>query len=84
VREWSIAVRFKDYLAGRRASFTAQGDFVRFLQSDPDFPEPGSWEQLEEYLKKSPDPRARQHCTAAEAVWNSFQAKLAARDQIPK
>jgi hypothetical protein len=84
VREWSIAVGFKEYLASRRASFTAQGDFVRFIQSDPDFPEPESWEQLEEYLKKSPDPKARQHCTAAEAVWNSFQAKLGARDHTPK
>jgi hypothetical protein len=73
-----FVVRFKEYIAGRRASFTAQGDFVRFALADPDFPDVQSWTQLEEYLKGSSLPEARRHSAAAETVWNSY-SKTAGR-----
>lgn len=72
-------MRFMEYIASRRASFTAQGDFVRFALADPHFPDPESWEELESYLKNSNSPAARRHFVAAEGVWTSYQAKRSNR-----
>ena len=70
-------MRFLEYLATRRASFTAQGDFVRYALSDPCFPDAETWQQIEDYLSRSDNPhQVRLHRVAAEAVWDNFQAKL--------
>ncbi|MBV9549073.1 MAG: hypothetical protein JO256_05300 [Alphaproteobacteria bacterium] len=66
-------MRFLEYIAARRASFTAQGDFIRFALSDVNFPDANSWAEINEYLKRSPDPRVRLLRVAAEVVWANYK-----------
>ena len=65
-------MRFKEYLANRRASFTAQGRFVRFALSDPDFPDAKTLQDLNAYLQKLPAGAHRIHSIAAETVWGNY------------
>jgi hypothetical protein len=71
-----MAMTFKEYIAGMRASDFALGHFVLDAQGDPELPNAQSWEELEAYLvgKKAKEEVLR----GAREYWSFFeeQARL--------
>lgn len=71
-------VTFKDYLAGRKTGYDAQGDFVRLAMSDPDLPDITSLEELTAYIER----RGGFHAVeAGRAVWEDYEAKQREMDR---
>ena len=61
---------FLDYLTHRRRSRSVAWHFVLEAKRDPDFPDVGSWEELEAYLSQLNACGAA--VAGARATWRSF------------
>ena len=64
---------FNEYLAKRRPSYDARGDFVRLAIADKSMPDARSWIELRQYLEARETPQVL--IEAGETLWGAFQGK---------
>ena len=64
---------FNEYLAKRRPSYDARGDFVRLALADSSMPDVNSWIELRQYLDARGTPQGL--IEAAQTLWGAFQGK---------
>ena len=67
---------FRHYVRNRRYDFgrgtEAAWQFIAFARGDVDFPNPGSWREMEDYLRRIGSDEAL--VKAARSVWRSYIA----------
>ena len=65
-------MNFREFLAGRKASFDSTGDFVRVAKIDPEFPNASTLAQVQAFISNKYGRTIIWH--ASEVVWNEYQA----------
>ena len=64
---------FKTYVLARRRTDNPLGDFIADVKSDPAFPDPRSWNDLQTYLVGRG--ACQEAIEAAQQVWHQFEAR---------
>ena len=74
------SLSFREYIIGRRASFTETGRFIDDAKHDEQFLAVHSWADLKEYLASRSAPRAVDD--VARQVWLNYLAARKARKRV--
>jgi thiaminase len=70
-----LMTTFRSYLAYRRITENAAGEFARQVKDDPEMDKIEDWPQLRAYIyRKAHADKIKETIAAAEPVWRSYRA----------